>query len=64
MNEIYVLITQPNYLHYEFFRTEKEAQDKCDKIKKFDEKSYAIVEKWDIVQFANWISQKVQILEY
>lgn len=62
MNEIYVLITQPNYTHYDFYKTEKEALDVKEQVKKFDPKSYAEVEKWDMIQFANWVSKNLQVL--
>lgn len=62
MNEIYVLITQPRYTNYDFYKTEKEALDVKEQVKKINPESYAAVEKWDMIQFANWVSKNLQEL--
>ena len=62
MNEIYVLITQPRYTNYDFYKTEIEALDVKEQVKKINPESYAAVEKWDMIQFANWVSKNLQEL--
>jgi len=62
MNEIYVLIYQPHTTIYQFYHTEEEAQKTLEAYKKNQPNLYAVVEKWDMVTFANWIANELSII--
>lgn len=64
MNEIYVLIYQPYTTMYEFYHTEEEAQKALEVYKKNQPNLYAVVEKWDMVKFANWVSHLFWVINY
>jgi hypothetical protein len=62
MNEIYVLIYQPHTTIYQFYHTEEEAHKTLEAYKKNQPNLYAVVEKWDMVKFANWIANELSII--
>ncbi len=64
MNEIFVFIYQPYTAMYEFYHTEEEAQKALEAYKKNQPNLYAVVEKWDMVKFANWVSHELSVLGY
>ena len=57
MNDIYVLITQPHYTHYNFYKTEDEAKKELENFKQACPDSYATIEKWDMAKFGNWVAR-------
>ena len=63
MNEIFVLIYQPNVRTiYQFYHTEEEAQKTLESYKKNQPNLYAVIEKWDMVELANWVSHELLVL--
>lgn len=64
MNEIFVLMYQSTRTMYQFYHTEEEAQKTLETYKKNQPNLYAVVEKWDMVKFANWVSHELFILGY
>ena len=64
INEIYLLIYQQHTTVYQFYHTEEEAQNALEAYKKNQPNLYAVVEKWDMVKFANWVSHELFILSY
>lgn len=64
MNEIYVLIYQPYTTIYQFYHTEEEAYKDLEAYKKNQPDLYAVVEKWDMVKFANWVSRELLRIGY
>lgn len=60
MNDIYVLITQPCYRYYNFYKTEDEAKKELENFNQAYPDSYATIEKWDIVKFGNWVARSFE----
>lgn len=64
MNETFVFIYQPYTTVHEFYYTEEEAQKALEAYKKNQPNLYAVVEKWDMIKFANWVSHELSVLGY
>ena len=63
MNDVYVLITQPHYTHYNFYKTEAEAKKEWENFKQAYPDSYATIEKCDMIKFANWVSNRLDSID-
>ena len=63
MNEIYVLITQPHYTQYNFYKTENEAKKEWENFKQAYPDAYAEIEKWDMIKFANWVARSFESVD-
>lgn len=63
MGEIYVVAFQQNYIHYNFYDNEEQAKNDYEIFKKADPKGYVKLEKWSMIQFANWVSNRLDNID-
>lgn len=64
MGEIYVVSFTQKYIHYNFYDNEEQAKNDYEIFKKADPNGCVKLEKWSMMQFANWVSNRLDSIDY